>query len=175
MINLVHDLDTLRFLCGEITQVYAQARSEVRKLEVEDALSISLSFRNGMLGTILASDACPSPWSYESTTHENPHFFHADESCYHLLGTNGALAFPAMELWRYADEGMKGWAHPLDCERVEVETSDPLQKQIEHFCNVIMGKETSVLDAENGAKSLAVALAVQKSSLQGVPIDPATL
>ena len=34
-INLIHELDSLRFLCGEIREVYAQASSAVRKLDVE--------------------------------------------------------------------------------------------------------------------------------------------
>ena len=42
LINLIHELDTLRFVCGEIRQVYAQASSEARNLEVEDSLAISI-------------------------------------------------------------------------------------------------------------------------------------
>ena len=35
---------------------------------MEDSVSGRFSFENGALGTILASDATPSPWSYEMTT-----------------------------------------------------------------------------------------------------------
>jgi predicted dehydrogenase len=97
LINLVHDLDSLRFICGEITEVYAEMRSDVRVLDVEDSVSISLRFENGAIGTVLASDACPSPWSYEATSGENPLFFHSDENCYHFIGTAGSLAFPTMD------------------------------------------------------------------------------
>ena len=110
LINLIHDLDSLRFICGEIRQVYAQSSSAVRNLEVEDTLTIALAFEHGALGTVLASDATPSPWSYEATTRENPHYFHTDENCYHFLGTLGSLAFPQMELWRYANEDRMGLA-----------------------------------------------------------------
>ena len=174
LINLIHDLDSLRFICGEITEVYAQTRSEVRGFDVEDSLSISLCFEGGALGTVLASDACPSPWSYEATSGENPFYFHTDESCYHFLGTCASLAFPAMELWRYPDAAQKGWQHPMERVRIKVDPGDPLQAQLEHFCRVVQGQEEPLLDAVDGAKSLAVALAVQESALKGMPIDPST-
>ena len=175
LINLVHDLDSLRFICGEITEVYAQMRSDIRRLDVEDSLSISLCFEGGALGTILASDACPSPWSYEATSRENSFFSHTGESCYHFLGTSGALAFPTMELWRYAGDAQKGWQHPLERVRIEVASNDPLQAQLEHFCRVVEGAEEPILDAGDGAMSLAVALAVHESALEGTPVNPASI
>ncbi len=175
LINLVHELDSLRFICGEIGEVYAQMRSDVRGLAVEDSVSISLSFECGALGTVLASDACPSPWSYEATTGENPSFFHADENCYHFLGAEGSFAFPRMELWRYADGAPKGWRRPLERVQVEVAANDPLQAQLEHFCRVVEGEEEPILDAEDGARSLAVALAVHESARRGMPVRPADL
>jgi len=170
LINLVHDLDSLRFICGEITEVYAQMRSDIRGLDVEDSLSVSLCFEDGGLGTILASDACPSPWSYEATSHENPLFFHTDASCYHFLGAAGSLAFPAMELWRYPHDGHRGWQHPLERVPIQVAPNDPLQAQLDHFCRVVEGVEESLLDAREGAQSLAVALAVHASALKGAPL-----
>jgi len=175
LINLVHDLDSLRFICGEITEVYARMRSDVRCLDVEDSVSISLCFDTGALGTVLASDACPSPWSYEATSGENPALFRADRSCYHFLGTSGALAFPEMELWRYPNGAPRGWQHPLERVRIDVARNDPLRDQLEHFCRVVEGVEDPVVDAETGARSLAVALAVLESAREGRPIDPRCL
>jgi predicted dehydrogenase len=172
LINLIHELDSLRFICGEITEVYAQTRSEVRGFDVEDSLSISLCFEDGALGTVLASDACPSPWSYEATSHENPSYFHTDESCYYFLGTCGSLAFPTMELWRYPDKARQGWQHPMARVRIQVEPGDPLQAQLEHFCRVVQGQAEPIVDAKDGARSLAVALAVQESARKGMPIHP---
>ena len=170
LINLIHELDSLRFLCGEIRQVYAVASSAVRKLEVEDSLSITLSFENGTLGSILASDATPSPWSYEATTGENPHYFRADENSYHFLGTAGSLSFPRMEVWRYPDE-LAGWQHPLENLRHHVEEADPLQNQLEHFCRVVRHQEEPLVDARDGLRSLAAAVAVLDSAERGVPVE----
>jgi len=164
LINLIHELDSLRFICGEIGQVYAQSSSAVRSLEVEDTLSISLSFDNGALGSVTASDASPGPWSYEATTGENLHYFHADENCYYFLGTSGSLAFPRMELWRYADGEPSGWQYPMEKSYHNVSDVDPLVAQLEHFCRVMRGEELPIVDGRDGTRSLAVALAILESA-----------
>ena len=170
IINLIHEMDVLRFVCGEVRQVYAQSSSNVRNLDVEDSLTISLSFENGALGSILASDATPSPWSYEATTHENPHYFHTDENCYYFLCTLGALAFPRMELWHYADQEKSGWQHPMIRSREIVEEADPLASQLEHFCRVIRGVERPIADGRDGIRSLAIVLAVLESIERDAPV-----
>lgn len=175
LINLIHELDSLRFICGEIEEVYARTSSAARGFEVEDSLSISLRFENGALGTILASDATPAPWSYEMTTGENPVYFRTHENCYHFLGTAASLAFPKMELWRYAHESAKGWTEPMVRSNIEVTAADPLVRQLAHFCQVIRGEEAPIVDAEDGTKSLAVALAVQESARTGKPVNPPIL
>ena len=169
LINLIHELDCLRFICGEIREVYAQTSSAVRKFEVEDSLSISIRFANGALGTVMASDATPAAWSYEAVTGENRSYFHTGENCYHFLGTQASLAFPRMELWRYSAKPGQGWQDPMERVRLEVPTADPLTLQLEHFCRVVRGEEAPVIDAPDGAASLAVALAVRESATEQAP------
>lgn len=164
LINLIHEIDSLRFICGEITQVYAQSSAAVRGFAVEDSLTATLTFANGAFGSVLLSDAAVAPWSYEATTGENPLYFRADEDCYHFVGTTGALAFPTMQLWHYADPGRVGWQHPMTSSRVMVETADPLVWQLEHFCRVIHGEEAPFVSATEGTRSLAVILALLESA-----------
>lgn len=171
LINLIHEIDTLRFICGEIRQVYAQSSSAVRGLDVEDSVSVTLSFESGALGTMLASDATPSPWSYEMTTRENPYYFHADENCCYFLGTKGSLDFSRLKLWRYADVEQSGWQHPLEQSTYQVEHSDPIQLQMEHFCRVVRGEEVSIVDGRDATRSLAVALAILESAERQVPVQ----
>lgn len=175
LINLIHDLDSLRFICGEVKSVYARMSSSARRFPVEDSLSISLTMESGALGTILASDATPAPWSYETTTAENPVYFHAAENCCHFVGTRASLAFPRMELWRYPEGAPRGWTHPLECRRIEVAVADPLQAQLEHFCLVLRGEQEPLINAEDAARSLAVALAAQKSAETGAVIEPSAV
>lgn len=170
LINLIHELDILRYVCGEIRQVYAQSASRARGLEVEDTLSITLSLAGGALGSIIASDATPSPWSWEIASGENPYYFHTSQNCYHFLGSEGALAFPRMELWRYGDPARAGWQHPLSRTLREVAPADPLVLQLRHFCRVIRDRESPLVDGADGSRTLAVALAVRESIDRKAPV-----
>lgn len=171
LINLIHEVDTLRFICGEICQVYAQSSSAVRGLAVEDSVSVALSFETGALGTMLASDTTPSPWSYELTTRENPYYAPTAENCCQFLGTKGSLAFPRLELWRYANEDQSGWQHPLEKSCHPVDHSDPIKSQMEHFCRVVRGDEVSLVDGRDATRSLAVALAILESAKRQTPVS----
>ena len=172
LINLVHELDILRYLCGEINQVFAQGRSKARRFEVEDSVSISLTFRNGAVAVILGSDATTAPWSYEATTGENPLYFNVPENCYYFTGTDGALAFPQMELWKYADHNQRGWQHAIEKSVVPASRADSLTLQLAHFCDVVQGTTPPLVDARDGARSLAAALAVLKSIATNTPVRP---
>lgn len=170
LINLIHEIDNLRFICGEIQQVYAIASSATREYEVEDTLSISIAFENGALGSLLVSDTVSAPWSYELTTGENPYFPKVGENCYYFTGTLGALSFPQMEHWHYKDEKL-GWQYPLEKSKLEMSHADPLQIQLEHFARVIRGDEIPLVNGKEATRSLAVVLAVLESAKSNAPIN----
>ena len=171
LINMIHDIDNMRYICGEIEKVYAETSSAVRGLEVEDTASVSLRFSNGALGSIVASDCVPSSWSYEATTGENPYYFRTHENCYLFFGTEGSLAFPDMSMVRYENPQQTGWQFPLVTEHFHVESHDPLVAQLKHFCKVVRGKEKPRTSGEDALRSLAVARAILKSGGSGEPVE----
>ncbi len=65
LINLVHDLDLMRHLCGEIVAVQAATSNAVRGHAVEDTASVVLTFTDGALGSFLVSDAAVAPWGWD--------------------------------------------------------------------------------------------------------------
>jgi predicted dehydrogenase len=72
LLNLIHDVDLLRYLVGEVETVQAARSNRVRGNEIEDTAVIILRFANGALGTVNVSDTIQAPWSWEFTTGENP-------------------------------------------------------------------------------------------------------
>jgi predicted dehydrogenase len=173
LINLIHDIDNIRYICGEIIRVYAEKSNVVRKFPVEDSVSVSLRFEDGAIGSILVSDCVPSMWSYEATTGENPQFFHntTPENCYYFFGTKASFVFPGLKKVFYPHPAKSGWQYPISTEEVEIVRADPYQEQLKHFCNVVKGIEKPRITGEDAKKTLEVALAIQKSGEIGKPIS----
>lgn len=168
--NLIHDIDNLRFICGEIRSVYALTGNMARNHAVEDSASITLQFADGALGSLLLSDATPAPWAYELTSGENPDFPEYEENSYYFLGTKASLAFPRMQLSYYPDATAKGWGHPLSTRQLDVAKNQPLAGQIDHFCRVILGEEAPIITGQDGLDTLAATLAVLESGERSAPV-----
>ena len=62
-INLIHDVDLLRYFCGEVKEVYAITSPSIRKYENEDLASVVLKYASGVISTMTVSDSIVSPWS----------------------------------------------------------------------------------------------------------------
>jgi predicted dehydrogenase len=170
LINMIHDVDNLRYICGEIQNVYAEVSSTARGFEVEDTACVTLRFQSGALGTIITSDCVPSRWSYEATTGENPDYFRTHEDCYLFFGTEGSLTFPTMKHVHYASPSAAGWLQPLQTEEIPVQQQDPLVRQIDHFCAVIQGEENPRTSGEDALRTLSVIRAVLDSGGSGKPM-----
>ncbi len=168
--NLIHDLDDLRYVCGEIESVQAYCSSSVRGFAVEDTAALSLRFAGGALGTVITSDAVAAPWSWELTSGENALFPQQRENCYLFAGVAASLTVPKLELWRYPGE--EGWTAPLCCERIAVEPADPLERQLRHFCRVIRGEEAPRITGADATRTLSVVLAAKRAAELGTAVTP---
>ena len=169
LINLIHDMDLLRHLCGEVASVHAMESRSARGLEVEDAAAALLRFENGALGTMSVSDATAGPWSWELTARENPAYPATGEVCYWLGGTHGALALPNLTLWRHP--GARGWWQPIAGEKLVFDFGeDSFVRQMRHFAAVIRGEEQPLVSGEDALRSLAAVEAVKQSAESGKTI-----
>jgi len=168
-INLIHDIDLLRYLVGEVVSVQAAESAHARKHDVEDTAAIIVGFANGALGTISVSDSIVAPWSWELTAAENPAYPETGESCYFIGGTRGSLEIPRGKIW--SQDGERSWWQPINQTVYETEPHDPLDEQIEHFCKVIAGAEQPIVSGLEGLKSLKVIEAIKASARDGKRID----
>lgn len=170
LINMSHDIDLLRYLCGEVVAVQAMSSNKQRGFVVEDTAVVLLRFDNGALGTVTVSDTIPSPWSWELTTGENPAYPHTDQSCYVIGGSKGSLSIPRLELWSHQD-GERNWWKPMQTSRTTLIDHDPLALQIEHFAKVIRKEAEPLVSGLEGLKTLKVIDAIGQAVRSGGTIE----
>jgi predicted dehydrogenase len=162
LINLIHLIDDLRFLCGEIAEVTALGSNALRGFAVEDSAAAALRFESGALATVILSDSAAAPWSWELTTGENKAFPQQAADCYLIAGTSGSLAVPSLRTWRHAGEA--SWTVPLQTGRIEVAPADPLDRQLAHFCAVIRGEAVPLIDGRDALRTLEVTLRIGEAA-----------
>ena len=170
LLNLIHDVNNLQRLVGDIVRVQATTSNATRGFPVEDTAAIVFTFAGGALGTFLLSDAAASPRSWEQTSQENASYAtYPDEDCYHIAGTNGSLSVPSMRLKIFP--GAPSWWEPFDSSTVELERSDPLANQVAHFADVIRREAEPICSGRDGLQALRVVDAVLESARSGRPVD----
>ena len=168
LINLIHEVDSLRALCGEIVNVQAFASNAARGFPVEDTVAINLRFANGALGTFLLSDTAASAKSWEQTSGENTSYATCpDEDCYVIAGTDGSLGVPTMRLKTYARREDRSWWKPFQESVVDVDRASPLERQLEHFCALIRGEAQPVVTVRDGLQDLRVTEAIVEAAQSG--------
>ena len=166
MTNLIHEIDTLRYICGEVESISAEVSHDVMGFEKEDAAAIILRFRNGALATFLLSDRTPSPWAWEFATGETPAYPKSGQNTVRFMGTAAALDFPNLVLWHHGDE-TPDWNHAIRQVEIAHQLGNAFTRQIAHFCAVISGHEDPVITARDATESLKVTLAVFESARTG--------
>jgi predicted dehydrogenase len=169
LINLIHVIDDLRNLCGDVLSVQAVESSAVRGFAVEDSAAIVLRFASGALGTITLSDTVPAPWSWELTSGEIKAFPQTDAFCYLLGGTAGSLSVPRLEHWHY--QGEASWWAPLACTREVVPEQDPMVLQLRQFCRVARREEPPLLGGREAMRTLETTLAVKQAAASGEAVN----
>ena len=164
-VNLVHDVDLMRHLCGEVILVQAQASQSRRGFQNEDVAAAVLKFANGAIGTVTVSDSIVSPWSWEHTAKEYPVYPATQQSAYMIGGSLGSLSIPDQSLWRH--EGAPDWWSPISATSGPVATSDPLVNQIQHFTDVIARRVEPLVSGREGLRTLRVVDAIQRAAASG--------
>ncbi len=175
LINMIHEVNTLRLLCGEIVGVQAFASNTARGHPVEDTVAINLRFASGALGTFMLSDTAACARSWEQTARENDAYpSYGDEDCYVIAGTRGSLAVPTMRIKSYANADGASWWKPFECTVAGVAHDDPLARQMEHFGAVIRGEVAPLVSVRDGLANLRVVEAIVEAARSGRVVDVVT-
>ncbi|MEX0350110.1 MAG: Gfo/Idh/MocA family protein [Paracoccaceae bacterium] len=157
MINLVHDIDLLRFVLGEITGVCGFGADRQRAGGRVESGAVALRFASGACGTISFADTAPSPWGFEAATGENPNIATSGQDMWWITGTKGAVSFPSLTLW----SGAQDWSQAPDATRMSAENVVPLDAQLDHFLDVISGRAEPVITLGDAARTLQATCRVE--------------
>jgi len=163
LINLIHDIDLLRFLMGDIQSIQAFSANTARGFEVEDTAAAILRFKSGALATLSVSDATTAPWNWDLASGEAEHYPRQSINSHYISGTHGSLTLPQLEVWSYP--GARGWHDPLTQERSALHRGDPYQEQLRHFRALVTGEENQpVCSVQDAMRTLEATLAVRTAA-----------
>lgn len=173
LINLIHDVDTLRYICGDIAGVQAVTANSARGFAVEDTVAVILRFESGALGTFLLSDSVPSPYVWDVAAAQALYLAHQPGDCYFIGGDKGTLAVPSMHVWTHQNDG--DWRHPVVRTHHGFIHQDCYRAQLDNFVDVVRGKARPVVDGMDGLKTLATVEAIARAAITGGEIAVASL
>ena len=168
--NLIHEIDLLRFICGEIKSVSAYLNRVDQNYEKEDAAAISMQFENQAIGTFFLSDRTPSPWSWEFALGENLALPKSSQNSIRFMGSKGALEFPNLVLWQHKSADGH-WQDEIIPQPIETDFIDAYVAQAAHLCQVAQGKARPLITALDASISVKATIAVARAAAAGHQID----
>lgn len=169
LINLIHEIDCLRFVMGDVLSVQAFIANEARGLAVEDTAAIALRFSSGALATFIVTDAVPSPWFWDAASGQGAYFPYQHGDSYFFGGTAASLALPSMQLRWHAEN--ESWQHPLISTTVPISQTRCYTAQLSHFIEVAKGWTPAICTAREGLNTLATTIATVKAAATGASVN----
>lgn len=159
--NMIHEVDTLRWLFGDVTACVGFGSNAVRSADRTESGAVALAMSSGVTVTIAFADTTPTPWGFEVGTGESPLLPMSGQDCLRIACTKGAVEFPSLTLW----EGAESWTDPIRPTRLDAPEGVPLVNQLEHFARVIRGEEAPLVTAAEGRATLAATLMIEEATL----------
>ncbi|MGR3803303.1 Gfo/Idh/MocA family protein [Marinibacterium profundimaris] len=160
--NLIHDVDTLRWLFGEVVHVSGFGSNAVRGAARTESGGAVLGFASGVAVTIAFADTTPTPWGFEAGTGESAAIPKTGQDFLRIACTRGAVEFPSLRIWSGADtwNDLPTSALPDP----EIEDAVPLIRQLEHFADVIAGRATPIVSAQDARATLDTTLRIEAAT-----------
>ena len=150
MINLIHDIDLMRFILGDIIDITGFGSAHCRQEQRLESGAVALRFASGLCATISFADSAVSPWGFEAGTGENPHIGTTGQDMWWITGRQGSISFPSLTRWGGVDD----WSKSAKPTYFTSDVTVPLSAQLDHFAAVIMGNEMPLITVEDAAASL---------------------
>jgi predicted dehydrogenase len=149
----VHNVDLLRWMLGEVVQVHSYANHVWPNYALDENYVSNLRFENGCIGRVMLLLGAHLKLK-----------FRVDLNVY---GVDGALRANMQRSQVVID------AHALRGETPQVRpvaAANSIASEIAHFVTCVREKRAPLIDAEDGARTVAVCEAAIRSAREGTPI-----
>ena len=175
----VHTADLLRWFCGPVETVYAQARTLAHeRIEVEDVVAATLTFANGAVATLSASTALYPGFPVRLAVHGTQGGAIIEGDMLHALNYQEAAALKKAARrrrlmpcrWRRAAQRRRpSRAAPHDRQPRTRRRSGARRtgRSCPISCAAAAQVETPVVDGQEGRKAVELVLAVYESARTG--------
>ena len=175
----VHTADLLRWLCGPVETVYAQARTLAHaRIEVEDVLAATLTFANGMIATLSASTALYPGFAVRIAVHGTEGGAVIEGDMLHTLttksGVSGGGEGALPHALQVATGGTKAASEKAASETSASAASDPAalwgdahQAQFADFLQCCRTGAEPVVNGQEGRKAVELVCAIYESARTG--------
>jgi predicted dehydrogenase len=164
--NVIHDVDMLRYLFGEVIHVVGHGSNFVREDARTESGGAVLGFDSGVTATIAFADTTPTPWGFEAGTGESPMIPKTGQNSLYVACTRGAVEFPSLRVW----SGANTWNELPVAQETKIVEAVPLIRQLEHFAQVIAGQVEPIVSAQDARATLAATLQIEEATKpQGNP------
>lgn len=147
--NGIHDVDRIRYLCGDVDSVYAMKGNAYRGFEVEDSAAVSVKCKNGVVGTYYISD-CSHPLSEYTDTY----FLEKGTVRFKCSSFYAQSGFHTYEEGSLTPQGFDYREREREILTRQIPVQNNHAKECEHFCHVILEGEIPITTAEDGKKSM---------------------
>ncbi len=152
-----HAVDLIRWLVGDPQEVFAYGTHMLLPMvSYDDATIAVMKFGENVMGKVFVSTGCKRDYTMRTV----------------IYGTKGTLicdnTSPTMTLYTTDEEGVVLPAETIDV----VVNNHNAAKEFEVFADAILNDKPVMTDAREGAKTVAVCLAIVESTKTGVPVKP---
>ena len=145
ILTLIHPLDYLRMLLGEVQSVWAFAGALNLGLGVEDVAEIGLKMTNGAIGSVHLD------YNQQPASHR-----------WEIIGTNGTMKWDnttgGLEIFSTSKNSWETQQPPAGFERNQL-----FIDEMKHFISVVQKNELPVCNLQDGKRALEMALAAHQS------------
>lgn len=152
-----HAVDLIRWLAGDPVEVFAYGTHKLLPMVTYDDATVAImKFDDNLMGKVFVSTGCKRDYTMRTV----------------IYGTKGTIicdnTSPTMTLFVTDDEGVTKEPQTID---VQVNNHNAA-KEFEVFADAIVNNKPVLTDAREGAKTVAVCLAIVESAKTGKPVNP---